>query len=85
MTVSAISALAAGSIGAVLASNGSLTLSGRFAEAIPVEKHTAFIADACAHTASYAAGFIGGGVLIACVGWQRWKAASQAQAFVKNT
>jgi hypothetical protein len=85
MTVSAICACAAGAIGAVMASNGSLALSGRFAEAIPVEKHTAFIVDACAHGASYAVGFIGGGILIASVGWRRWKAASQAQASVKNT
>jgi hypothetical protein len=75
MIASAATAFVCGVIGGILARNGALNLTGRFSEAIPSENHAAFITDACAHAGSYAAGFFGGGVLIALVAWQRWKAA----------
>jgi hypothetical protein len=53
-------ALAAGVAGYVLAGQGAVRLVGRLADAVPPEKHAAFLADAFAHTASYGGGFVGG-------------------------
>jgi len=75
MVTSGVVAFIGGTVGGSMARGGSLTLSGWLTDAIPHEKHVAFITDACAHTASYAAGFLGGGIIIVLVGVQRWKAA----------
>ena len=64
MGVSAAFALAAGIAGWTLASLGYVELVGYMAEAIPPERHVAFLADGFAHTASYAGGFVGGPVVI---------------------
>jgi len=56
-------ALAAGTIGWVLASGGSVVLIDPLATMVPRDRHVAFIADLWAHGASYLTGFIGGLVL----------------------
>ena len=75
MGVSALFALAAGIAGWSLASLGYVKLVGYMADAIPADRHVAFLADGFAHTASYAAGFIGGIVVIVQVWRSRGKAA----------
>lgn len=57
-------AIVAGTIGGVAAANGWVVLIGWLADAVPKEKHTAFLIDGWAHGASYLAGFVGGVVLI---------------------
>jgi len=70
MVVSALCALVAGMIGAWLGSAGVAVLPRPLADEVPAPKHTAFIADSFAHNASYLAGFVGGGIVIAWV-WVR--------------
>jgi hypothetical protein len=62
--ISALCALAAGLIGWSLAQVGAVFLVPWLAEQIPPEKHTAFLADAWAHSASYLVGGVGGIVLM---------------------
>jgi hypothetical protein len=64
MLLSGIAALLAGVAGAFLMANGSIALDLWLAESIPADRHVAFVADAAAHLASYAAGGLGGLVLI---------------------
>ena len=64
MSVSAGCALAAGLIGAALATRGVVLLLEPLASEVPSERHVAFLADLWAHNASYLAGFIGGGIVI---------------------
>lgn len=78
MGISAVLALAAGITGWTLASLGYVELVGYMAEAIPPERHVAFLADGFAHTASYAAGFIGGIVVIVQVWRSRGRNVGQA-------
>ena|SRR5689334_13572795 len=66
----AIGAFLAGLVGFVLASKGSIRLTGVFASAIPSAKHVPFIANMWAHSASYLFGFAGGIVLIVRI-WRR--------------
>ncbi len=53
-------ALVAGVMGWILASFGAVYLVGPIAQAVPQERHVAFLTDLWAHTASYAGGSIGG-------------------------
>lgn len=64
MLVSALCATIAAVIGALLARWGLIWLLEPMASAVPREKHVAFLTDLWAHNASYAAGFIGGGILM---------------------
>jgi hypothetical protein len=59
-------ALLAGAAGFFLANAGTLRLFEPLASAVPAAKHAPFLADACAHLASYTVGFVGG--LVLC-GW----------------
>jgi hypothetical protein len=56
-------ALAAGVIGWQVASAGGVRLLEPFASRVPADRHVAFLADLWAHSASYAAGALGGVVL----------------------
>jgi nucleoside permease NupC len=76
MGVSAVLALAAGIAGWTLASLDYVQLVGYMAHAVPHDRHVAFLADGFAHTASYAAGIIGGLVVIV----QVWRSRNVAQA-----
>ncbi|HEV3445655.1 MAG TPA: hypothetical protein VG099_13490 [Gemmataceae bacterium] len=70
MTCAGILAAGAGVGGFFAASNGELVLLGPLARLVPADKHILFLTDACAHTISYAAGFILGIEL--CVStWKR--------------
>lgn len=64
-------ALLAGIAGAIGAAMGWVWLVGWIAEAVPREKHIAFLADLWAHSASYAGGLIGGIGLMIWSWWQR--------------
>jgi membrane associated rhomboid family serine protease len=65
MTVMFCIAFIAGIAGFYLSENGIVFLRGYMAVRIPEKQHTAFIAVACAHLASYIAGFVGG--IILCI------------------
>jgi|ERR1051325_119645 hypothetical protein len=64
LAVMGIGAFLAGGIAYVLASKGSIRLTGVFASALPPEKHIPFLVDMWTHSASYLLGFLGGIVLI---------------------
>ena len=64
MLLSAIAALIAGITGAVLITNGQAALPGEWPYLIQPERHATFFAVGLAHLTSYAAGGIGGLVLI---------------------
>jgi len=68
----AILATLAGAIGCFAASKGWVRLFGWLAEAVPQEKHVAFLTDLWAHNASYLGGFVGGIGLIVWV-WRSRK------------
>jgi hypothetical protein len=72
LAVMAASALLAGVIGWFLARSNVISPPPRLAVAIPAEKHVPFMADAWAHMASYAAGFLGGIAVIVLV-WRSRK------------
>lgn len=80
MAVSACGAFLAGLAGWWLASRKIVFLVGPIAEAVPPEKHVAFLIDAFAHSASYGFGFLGGLVLIAYILISRRNAAAWAGA-----
>lgn len=64
-----ITALIAGLAGYLAAENGLVWMVGPLKWRVPPEKHTRFLADAWAHVAAYASGFVGGIVV-----WVRtWK------------
>jgi hypothetical protein len=63
MAIAGICALLTGAAGYALARASILMLLGPISEAVPADRHTAFIADACAHLASYGVGFFGGLIL----------------------
>jgi len=58
MACAGILAAGAGVVGFFAASSGELVLLGPLAGLMPADKHVLFLTDACAHTVSYAAGFI---------------------------
>ncbi|MEP9359127.1 hypothetical protein [Sphingomonas sp. KR3-1] len=66
-----ILALLAGIAGAIGAAMDWVWLVGWLAEAVPREKHVAFLADLWAHSASYAGGLLGGFGLMAWTWRQR--------------
>jgi hypothetical protein len=53
-------ALVAGVMGWILAKSGAVFLVGPIAQAVPRDRHVAFLTDLWTHIASYAGGFIGG-------------------------
>ena len=67
LLVMAVSAIAAGTVGWLLASRGVLSLHEPIASAVPNAMHRRFIADLWAHNASYFVGFFGGMVVIGMV------------------
>jgi len=70
ISVMAASAAVFGALGYLGAQRGLIGLEGTtLGEAIPPARHSAFLADAFAHTASYWVGFIGGAVLC----WMTWR------------
>lgn len=64
MVASALSACAAGLLGAILVDAGAAPVPGDWGDIIPPDKHIRFSADAWAHSASYAVGGLGGLFLI---------------------
>ena len=72
VVVSAACALVAGSIGWMLARSGSIGLIALVPSRVPPSKHAVFVADFCAHLASYVAGFVGGAYIIARIAWLRF-------------
>ena len=65
----AILAVVAGTVGGIVASNGSVWLVGSLARDVPSDKHIPFLVDLWAHNASYLGGFVGGIILMIRV-WQ---------------
>jgi hypothetical protein len=63
-------AFLAGMIGFMLASKGSIRLTGVFASSIPAAKHISFLVDMWTHSASYLFDFVGGIVLIVQI-WRK--------------
>jgi membrane associated rhomboid family serine protease len=68
--VMACGALAAGILGFVLASNGSVNLLEPLATQIPKAKHIVFLTDLWSHSASYLFGFIGG-IVVMVLTWRK--------------
>ena len=73
LVVMACAALVAGISGHGLALRFGWPLPGGLSDDIPRERHARFIADLCAHGASYGVGFVGGLVLPVVVWLQRAK------------
>lgn len=73
MVASGCLATVAGVVGYNLASAGQVWLVGRMFDAVPPEKHVAFLTDLWIHSASYAGGFLGGIVLMIWVVWDRYR------------
>jgi hypothetical protein len=71
LAVMAASALLAGVAGWLLGQSGAVILVGPIAHAVPPNRHAPFLADLWAHSASYAVGFLGGLVVVACVSRSR--------------
>jgi len=80
MAVSACGAILAGLAGWWLAIQKLVFLVGPIADAVPPEKHVAFLIDGFAHTASSGFGFVGGLVLMAYIFHSRQKEAAGAKA-----
>jgi hypothetical protein len=74
LLVMAWCALCAGLAGWLLGRRGDVVLVGDLARRVPPEKHPAFLGDLWAHTASYAAGFVGGAVVVVRVWSSRRRA-----------
>jgi hypothetical protein len=64
LAVMGIGAFLAGLTAFLLASKGSIRLTGVFASSIPAGKHIPFLVDMWTHSASYLFGFVGGIALI---------------------
>ena len=64
-------ATVAGLVGYIAAASGWVRLLGRLANAVPADKHVAFLTDLWTHNASYVGGLIGGVSLMLWV-W-RWR------------
>lgn len=73
--VMAGSAAAAGIMGWFLARSGAVFLVGSIAHRLPADRHTPFIADLWAHSASYLVGVAGGVVVMVLVWRSRGRAA----------
>ncbi len=70
MLVSATAAFFVGLLGHEMAVNDIVVLKGQLAEAVPRERHVAFVTCWWAHSASYLAGALGG-LFVAVVTWRR--------------
>jgi hypothetical protein len=77
LAVMAVCAIAAGTLGWLLASSGIVFLEGPIAEKLPANRHVPFLADLWAHSASYLVGMFGGLVVMAVVWYERGRAADQ--------
>src|SRR5262245_19112601 len=64
MGVSAAAELLAVIVGALLARGDIISLAETLAHRVPPHQHVRFLADLWAHNASYASGFVGGGIVI---------------------
>jgi hypothetical protein len=64
LCIMALSALAAGIAGWLLASRELVALRGPIVEKLPTDRYVPFLADLWAHSASYVVGFVGGTVVI---------------------
>lgn len=71
-----------GFVGFEIAKAGYIRLLEPLASQVPAEKHIAFLADGCAHIASYASGIIGGIVLWVST-WRRRSRFAEDRAFVR--
>ena len=67
-------AVIAGALGGLLGSIGVVFLVGDMAEAVPADRHVAFLIDLWAHSASYLIGFVGGVVMMVKVWRSRGRA-----------
>jgi hypothetical protein len=76
LAVMAFCAAAAGIVGWLLARDGTVYLFGPLADAVPADKHAAFLADLWAHSASYLVGLAGGAVVVGMVWRSRGRQAS---------
>jgi len=76
LTTCAVSAVAAGLVGGILAGQRMVVLVEPLASGVPREKQLAFLADLWAHSASYLMGFLGGVVVIVRV----WRSRGHRQA-----
>ena len=75
LCVMAVFALAAGIIGYLLVSRGTIRLPGFVVQAIPENKRIVFMADWSTHLTSYLVGFVGGIVVIILAAIRRFRAA----------
>jgi hypothetical protein len=71
MTLAGFLALIAGIAGFVAAKLGAVWLVGDLAKLVPEERQVVFLADLWSHTASYAAGFVGGALIWGWIWWRR--------------
>jgi hypothetical protein len=79
LAVMACASLLAGVIGFFMAGAGQVWLMEPLASRVPGSKHPAFLADLWAHSASYAAGFLGGIVVCGWVLFRRWRMKGEAR------
>lgn len=63
-------AFCAGVAGYLLASNGAISMPDWYAQLVPWDRHTVFLADLWAHNASYLVGCVGG-IVLAVIIWRR--------------
>jgi hypothetical protein len=75
----AVVAAIAGAIGHVLATQGAIVLLEPLASRVPADRHAAYLSAGFAHGASYAAGFLGGIVLVVRT-WRWRRTAARAAA-----
>jgi p-aminobenzoyl-glutamate transporter AbgT len=66
----ATAAVLAGVVGRMLAEAGSVFLVEPLASRVPKDRHVDFLTDLWAHSAAYAAGFVGG-LVLATLTWRR--------------
>ena len=69
-------AVIAGAVGGLLGSIGAVFLVGDMAEAVPADRHVAFLVDLWAHSASYLIGLVGGVAMMVKVWRSRGPAVS---------
>jgi hypothetical protein len=82
LAVMGLGAFLAGLIAYILASKGTIQLTGVFASVLPPEKHIPFIVDMWAHSASYLFGFVGGIVLIVRIWRKRERTIQQPSSVI---
>lgn len=77
--VMAVGAILAGLLGHALASSGAVVLVGWLREAVPADRHVAFLTCGWAHGASYLVGFLGGAVVVGRTWWTRPEVAADVE------